>query len=90
MSLENKVGRAVYDLLEIVKNRVASDILAARTDGHIIIGGDNELTNLLTTVNASLDVTFGNGVDHILNIVKTTETKAVTKPKRKTTSKSKA
>ena len=90
MSLENQVGRAVYDLLEIVKNRVASDILAAKTDGRIIIGGDNELTNLLTTVNASLDVTFGSGVDHILRIVKTSQESTPTKPKRKTARKTKS
>ena len=89
MSLENKVGRAVYDLLEVVKSRLTNDILAAKTEGNIIIGGDNELTNLLSTVNASLDVSFGNGVDHLLRIVRESEAQVAAKPKRKTTRKSK-
>lgn len=88
MSLENKVGRAVLDLLEVTKSRLAADLLLARTEGRIIIGGENELNNLMTTVNASLDVTFDSGVTQVLRTVRENET--ATKPKRKTTRKTKS
>ena len=88
MSLENKVGRAVLDLLEVTKSRLAADLLLARTEGRIIIGGENELNNLITTVNASLDVTFDSGVTQVLRTVRENET--ATKPKRKTTRKPKS
>ncbi len=88
MSLETKVGRAVLDLLEVTKSRLAADLLLARSEGRIIIGGDNELNNLMTTVNASLDITFDSGVSQVLRTVRENETPA--KPKRKTTRKSKS
>ena len=88
MSLENKVGRAVLDLLEVTKSRLAADLLLARTEGRIIIGGENELNNLMTTVNASLDVTFDSGVTQVLRTVRENET--ATKSKRKTTRKPKS
>ena len=87
MSLENKVGRSVLDLLEIAKNRVASDILLAKSEGKIIIGGDNELNNLLAIINATLDSTFDAGVSQVLRTIKLNE--KATKPKTKSRASSK-
>ena len=90
MSLENKVGRSVLDLLEIAKNRITSDILLAKTEGKIIIGGDNELNNLLTTINASLDTTFDAGVSQVLRTVRVGEKASKPKTKSRASSKTKS
>ncbi len=90
MSLENKVGRSVLDLLEIAKNRVASDILLAKSEGKIIIGGDNELNNLLTIINATLDSTFDAGVSQVLRTIKANEKAVKPKTKSRTSSKTKS
>ncbi len=89
MSLENKVGRAVFDLQEVVKSRLATDLLQAQTEGRIVSFGSNEMTNLLSTVSASVEASFANGVDNFLRIVKASEEQTAVKPKRKTSSKTK-
>ncbi len=89
MSLQDKLGRATYDLLEVVKSRLATDLLQARTEGTITFTSDEQLTALLGVANGSIEGSFANGVDHILGVA-AKETTAKPKTTRKTTRKSKS
>ena len=91
MSLQDKLGRATYDLLEVVKSRLAADLLQARSEGTVTFASDDQLNALLGVVNGSIEGSFSNGVDHILSVA-AKETVTTTKPKTasKTTRKSKS
>ena len=89
MSLQDKLGRATYDLLEVVKSRLAADLLQARTEGTVTFTSDEQLTALLGVANGSIEGSFANGVDHILGVA-AQETTAKPKTTRKTTRKSKS
>ena len=85
MSLHDKLGRATFDLLEVVKTRLAADILQARTEGTVTFETDEQLSALLGVLNGSIEGSFSNGVDHILSVAAqetTTTTKATTTKKR--------
>tara|TARA_B100000530_G_C15864579_1_gene450787 strand:+ start:510 stop:788 length:279 start_codon:yes stop_codon:yes gene_type:complete len=68
MSLQDKLGRATFDLLEVVKTRLATDILQARSEGTVEFVTDAQLTQVLNFVNASVESSFNNGVDFILGV----------------------
>jgi len=68
MSLHNKLGRATFDLLEVVKTRLAADVMQARTEGRVEFVTDEQMTQVINFVNTSIEGSFNNGVDFILGI----------------------
>ena len=68
MSLQNKLGRATFDLLEVVKTRLASDVMQARTEGKVEFVTDEQMIQVVNFVNTSIEASFSNGVDFILGI----------------------
>ena len=88
MSLRDKLGRATFDLLEIVKNRMATDLMQARTEGTVVFESDQQLNQVLGILSASVEGSFANGVDHILGVASefTQPTKATKRSARKTKS----
>ena len=93
MSLHDKLGRATFDLLEVVKTRLATDLLQARTEGTVEFVSDEQMTQVLNFVNTSIDGSFNNGVDFILGVAAaevaatqtTTTTKTTTRSRTKKT-----
>ena len=93
MSLQDKLGRATFDLLEVVKTRLATDLLQARTEGTVEFVNDEQMTQVLNFVNSSIDSSFNNGVDFILGVAAaevaatqtTTATKTTTRSRTKKT-----
>jgi hypothetical protein len=82
MSLQDKLGRATYDLLEVAKTRLATDLMQARTEGRVTFQSDAQMTEVLALVTASVESSFTNGVDHILSVAATEV--AATTPKKST------
>ena len=91
MSLQTKLGRATFDLLEVVKTRLASDVMQARTEGKVEFVTDEQMTQVINFVNTSIEATFNNGIDFILGIAaehdsattkKTTQAKKTTRTKK--------
>jgi len=89
MSLHDKLGRATYDVLEMVKSRLAADLLQGRTQGKVEFATDAQFEQILNFVNASLDGSFANATDHLLRVAQeaTQNTEVATKPKKTTRSK---
>ena len=89
MSLQDKLGRATYDVLEMVKSRLATDLMQGRTEGRVEFVTDAQFEQVLNFVNMSLDGSFTNGVDHILRVASeaTQSTTTAAKPKKTTRSK---
>ena len=85
MSLQDKLGRATFDLLEVVKTRLATDLLQARTEGTVEFASDEQMTQILSFVNASIDSSFNNGVDFILGVAASETTQATTTTTKKST-----
>jgi len=85
MSLQDKLGRATFDLLEVVKTRLATDLLQARTEGTVTFANDEQMSQVLSLVNASVETSFSNGVDFILGVA-AAETAAASTSAKKTTS----
>jgi len=85
MSLQDKLGRATFDLLEVVKTRLATDLLQARTEGIVTFASDEQMSQVLNLVNASVETSFSNGVDFILGVA-AAETAAASTTTKKTTS----
>ena len=87
MSLQAKLGRATFDLLEVVKTRLASDVMQARTEGKVEFVTDEQMIQVVNFVNTSIDASFSNGVDFILGIAAEHEsaTSAETTKAKKTT-----
>ena len=85
MSLQDKLGRATFDLLEVVKTRLATDLLQARTEGTVTFASDEQMSQVLSLVNASVETSFSNGVDFILGVA-AAETAAASTTTKKTTS----
>ena len=85
MSLQDKLGRATFDLLEVVKTRLATDLLQARTEGTVTFANDEQMSQVLSLVNASVETSFSNGVDFILGVA-AAETAAASTTTKKTTS----
>jgi len=81
MSLHDKLGRATYDLLEVVKTRLATDLMQARTEGRVTFQSDTQMNEVLALVTASVESTFGNGVDHIQGVA---SAEVATTPKKST------
>lgn len=69
MSLENKVGRAVLDLSDIIKTNVVSDIARARSEKLLSLT-DTELQALANLITSSVEKTIRNGVDGITRLVR--------------------
>ena len=88
MSLQDKLGRATYDLLEVVKNRLATDLMQARAEGTVTFESDQQLSEVLGVLNGSVEGSFANGVDHILGVDAEFSQKATTtkRTSRKTNS----
>lgn len=91
MSLQTKLGRATFDLLEVVKTRLATDVMQGRTEGKVEFVTDEQMTQVINFVNASIEGSFNNGVDFILGIAadhdsatstKTTQAKKTAKSKK--------
>ena len=91
MSLQTKLGRATYDLLEVVKTRLASDIMQARTEGKVEFVTDEQMIQIVNFVNTSIEASFNNGVDFMLGIAaeyeaatatQTTKAKKTTRTKK--------
>ena len=68
MSLQDKLGRATYDVLEMVKSRLATDLIQGRTEGRVEFVTDEQMTQVINFVNSSIEGSFNNGVDFILGI----------------------
>ena len=85
MSLQNKLGRATFDLLEVVKNRLATDVMQARTEGVIEFASDEHMTSVLNFVNTSIEASFNNGVDFVLGVAAEYDTATQTTKAKKTT-----
>ena len=68
MSLQTKLGRATFDLLEVVKTRLASDVMQARTEGKVEFVTDEQMIQVVNFINTSIEASFNNGVDFILGI----------------------
>ena len=85
MSLQDKLGRATFDLLEVVKTRLATDLLQARADGTVTFDSDEQMRQVINLVNASVETSFNNGVDFILGVA-AAETAAASTTTKKTTS----
>ena len=85
MSLQDKLGRATFDLLEVVKTRLATDLLQARADGTVTFNSDEQMRQVINLVNASVETSFNNGVDFILGVA-AAETAAASTTTKKTTS----
>lgn len=81
MSLHNKLGKATFDLLEVSKNRVATDLLQARSENAVQFASDEQVRQVLAVVNASLETSFNNGVDFILKVASESSTESTTKTK---------
>lgn len=84
MSLQEKLGRATFDLLEVVKTRLATDLLQARSEGKVTFQSDEQMSQILGLVNASVEGSFNNGVDFILGVA-AAETAAPASTKKTTT-----
>tara|TARA_B100000683_G_C12307674_1_gene480925 strand:+ start:66 stop:344 length:279 start_codon:yes stop_codon:yes gene_type:complete len=91
MSLQTKLGRATFDLLEVVKTRLASDVMQARTEGKVEFVTDEQMIQIVNFVNTSIEASFSNGVDFILGIAaeheaatstETTKAKKTTRSKK--------
>ena len=85
MSLQTKLGRATFDLLEVVKTRRATDIMQARAEGAVEFVTDAQMTQVINFVNSSIESSFNNGVDFILGVAAEHEAQTVTqtaKPKK--------
>jgi len=82
MSLQDKLGRATFDLLEVVKTRLATDLLQARSEGTVEFATDAQLTQVLNFVNSSIESSFNNGVDFILGVAAQETTTKATKTKK--------
>ena len=85
MSLQTKLGRATFDLLEVVKTRLATDVMQGRTEGKVEFVTDEQMTQVLNFINSSIEGSFNNGVDFILGIAAAHEsetTAQTTKPKK--------
>ena len=78
MSLQTKLGRATFDLLEVVKTRLATDVMQGRTEGKVEFVTDEQMTQVINFVNASIESSFNNGVDFILGVA-AQETQTTTK-----------
>ncbi len=89
MSLQDKLGRATFDLLEVVKTRLATDLLQARTEGTVEFVSDEQMTQVLNFVNTSIDGSFSNGVDFILGVAAAETAQATTTKKSTRTKKTK-
>ena len=89
MSLQDKLGRATFDLLEVVKTRLATDLLQARTEGTVEFVSDEQMTQALNFVNTSIDGSFSNGVDFILGVAAAETAQATTTKKSTRTKKTK-
>ncbi len=89
MSLQDKLGRATFDLLEVVKTRLATDLLQARTEGTVEFVSDEQMTQVLNFVNTSIDGSFSNGVDFILGVAAAETAQAATTKKSTRTKKTK-
>ena len=89
MSLQDKLGRATYDVLEMVKSRLATDLMQGRTEGRVEFVTDAQFEQVLNFVNMSLDGSFANGVDHILRVATESEQNTTTAAKPKKTTRSK-
>lgn len=87
MSLQDKLGRATFDLLEVVKNRLATDILQGRSEGAVEFASDAQMNQIITFVNASIEGSFNNGVDFILGVAAAETASATTTKKASTRSK---
>ena len=85
MSLQDKLGRATFDLLEVVKTRLATDLLQARAEGTVEFASDEQMTQILSFVNASIDGSFNNGVDFILGVAAAETAQATTTTTKKST-----
>ena len=85
MSLQDKLGRATFDLLEVVKTRLATDLLQARAEGTVEFVSDEQMTQVLNFVNSSIDGSFSNGVDFILGVAAAETAQATTTTTKKST-----
>ena len=79
MSLQTKLGRATFDLLEVVKTRLATDVMQGRTEGKVEFVTDEQMTQVINFVNASIETSFNNGVDFILGIAAEHESETAAK-----------
>ena len=68
MALETKVGRTALDIMEVVKTRVATELMEARGNGVIQLD-DDQLANIVRTVSATIDATAQNCVGQLTAIV---------------------
>ena len=68
MALETKVGRTALDIFEVVKTRVATELMEARGEGVIQLS-DEQLSQIVRTVSATIDATAQNCVSQLTAIV---------------------
>ena len=85
MSLQDKLGRATFDLLEVVKTRLATDVLQARTEGTVEFASDAQMNQFLNFVNTSIEASFRNGVDFVLGVAAAHDASTETSKAKKTT-----
>jgi hypothetical protein len=68
MALESEVGRTALDIMEVVKTRVATELMEARGNGFIQLN-DEQLAKIVRTVSATIDATAQNCVGQLTAIV---------------------
>ena len=68
MALETKVGRTALDIMEVVKTRVATELMEARGNGVIQLD-DDQLAKIVRTISATIDATAQNCVGQLTSIV---------------------
>lgn len=88
MSLQDKLGRATFDLLEVVKTRLATDLLQARSEGKVEFATDQQMTQVVNFVNTSIEASFANGLDFLLGVAAEHETTSTATTKKTRTKKS--
>ena len=69
----------------MVKNRLATDVMQARTEGSIEFASDEHMNSVLSFVNSSIESSFNNGVDFVLGVAAEYDTTTQTTKAKKTT-----